>query len=127
MYSSEKVINKFIKNNNIDSLKSFDDEIQLYANKFHFQNNNNIDFFDETINNLVIGDYCIITYIPASQKYIDECNEMTIEGNVIYLDIEYDDLWLLTKDNIVRSLEQPGFHFFGMSRCFFYNIKKQKI
>lgn len=79
-------------------------------------------------NTHTVGDLVEVSYIPASQKYIDMYDEMKFDGQIIFIDPEKDNMFLMEKTDkniIVKSLEREGCHFFGMTRGYEYFIYKK--
>jgi hypothetical protein len=77
------------------------------------------------------GNRVSVSYIPASQKYIDHYDAQAFEGEVFFVDEENDNFFMwnveigpLTGGQIkltyrVQSYRREGCHFFGMTDCYF--------
>lgn len=82
----------------------------------------------QTIRDKKIGDVVKVTYMPASQRYLDFYETKNFIGEIIFIDSERDNAFLIqmdTDDNtkiVIRTLDVDGCHFFGMSRGYDYFI-----
>jgi hypothetical protein len=77
-----------------------------------------------------IGDRVSVSYIPASQKYIEHYAEQAFTGEVFFVDPERNNFFMYTVDvgplrkreleltYRVQSYKREGCHFFGMADCY---------
>lgn len=86
--------------------------------------------FDSTLSKFKIGDKVKVTFIPASQKYIDFYDKEAFVGEIIFIDEENDNCFFVVRNSneiIIKSLEREGCHYFGMTRGYYYSIKKIEV
>lgn len=73
-----------------------------------------------------LGDTVNVSYIPASQRYIDHYEELSFTGTIFFVDNEHDNMFLFfeNEDNEieVRSLEVEWCSYYGTSRGYDYFI-----
>src|SRR5271170_2543983 len=84
-----------------------------------------------TLNGVKIGDVVEITYIPASQQYVDYYDQHNFVGQIFFIDNKKDNAFLIVNDNDdkitkIKSLEREGCHYFGMIRGYYSTMKKVK-
>lgn len=76
-----------------------------------------------------IGDELCVEYNPFSQKYIEEYNEKTFKGKIIFVDRDTQNMLFIklssdSNETIIKTLEQEGCHFFGMGKGYQEKIIK---
>jgi len=151
MIYDESLINRFFEKYDIinNIIKNSDDLDYDYETIIHdiFRKNLKSVIENEkwkTIDQLIInnqtvfklGDICEVSFLPDSQKYIDFYKEKTFTGVLIFIDNETQNMIFVqthgdqntikTKDNkiVIKTLEQDGCHYFGMTRGYTYFLKK---
>lgn len=74
-----------------------------------------------------INDYVSFSYMPFSQKYLDEYENLSRFGSIIYIDTIHDDIlvWHKSGNNIViQSMVVEGCSYFGHSRNYAVFVNK---
>lgn len=86
-----------------------------------------LDFFEAVkyviSNNIVlhntknIGKKVKVSYMPASQKYIEYYDSQSFEG-IIFFDDPLESNFFMINNNNIQSFKREGSHFFGMTDCY---------